>query len=179
MQGLFLFRKICYFYKKPNMKILVLIRHAKSSWDYPSEDKNRPLLKRGEEAIAKVAEMTKQFVSNEFTIWSSNAVRAKNKAILYCNAAELDVSKIIFKDELYTFNENELERQIKKCDNSIEKLILFGHNEAITNFVNKFGDKYVFNVPTAGFVYLELDSNDWSAIKNGKTIQTIFPKEIE
>jgi hypothetical protein len=73
----------------------------------------------------------------------------------------------------------ELEKEIKKCDNFVNKLILFGHNEAITNFVNKFGGEYIFNVPTSGLVFIEFEIDNWDNINQGKIIKKIFPKEIE
>lgn len=160
------------------MKHLIIIRHAKSSWDFPMEDKKRPLTKSGINAIQKVAKATQNLVSNDFTVWSSTAVRATDTAILFCKETNLEASKIQFKDSLYTFEEQQLEKCIKTCDDSIQKLILFGHNEAITNFVNKFGDKYITNVPTAGFVQLQFEQNSWKDINKGKTIQTLFSKEI-
>jgi phosphohistidine phosphatase len=80
---------------------------------------------------------------------------------------------------LYTFDERQLEKVIKSCDNSFESVILFGHNEAITNFVNKFGDVFIDNVPTSGFVSLQFDSDSWDTIDKGKTNKTIFPKDLK
>jgi phosphohistidine phosphatase len=45
----------------------------------------------------------------------------------------------------------------------------FGHNAAITNFVNIFGDVSIENVPTSGFVSIEFDTENWIEIKKGKT----------
>lgn len=160
------------------MKHLIIIRHAKSSWDFPLNDKKRPLLDSGVQAIIKVGVQSKEFVSDEFSIWSSTAVRAAETAKFFCRESNLEESQIQFKEELYTFDENELEKHIKLCDDSIQKLILFGHNEAITNFVNKFGDKNIFNVPTAGLTYLQFETNSWENIANGKIVKYIFPKEI-
>jgi phosphohistidine phosphatase len=160
------------------MKSLILVRHSKSSWDLPVLDIQRTITEVGILNIQKVAAMAKEILPNKYTIWSSNAVRASQTALLFCKQALLDANKIEFKDNLYTFDENQLEKEIKKCSNEVENLILFGHNEAITNFVNKFGDKYITNVPTAGFVYLKFEQNSWKDINKGKTIKTIFPKEI-
>jgi phosphohistidine phosphatase len=160
------------------MKSIILIRHAKSSWNEPVIDKERILTDKGIESIKKIAIKAKKYLPENFTIISSTANRASQTALLFCNQILIDENKIEFKDNLYTFDENQLEKEIKKCDNNIENLILFGHNEAITNFVNKFGDKYIINVPTAGFVYLQFEQNSWKDINKGKTIQTIFPKEI-
>ena len=161
------------------MKHLIIIRHAKSSWDFPVEDKKRPLTKSGINAIQKVAKAAQNLVSTDFTVWSSTAVRATDTAILFCKETNLEASKIQFKDSLYTFEEQQLEKCIKTCDDSIQKLILFGHNEAITNFVNKFGDIYIDNVPTSGLVALQFDSDDWENLSKGKTITTLFPSQFK
>jgi phosphohistidine phosphatase len=72
-----------------------------------------------------------------------------------------------------------LEKVIKSCNNLYETVILFGHNEAITNFVNKFGDRFIDNVPTSGFVKLAFNVNSWKDITNGQILRTIFPKELK
>jgi phosphohistidine phosphatase len=161
------------------MKSLILVRHAKSSWEFSLEDKQRPLAENGINAIKKVGKLAQDFVNEDFVLWSSTAKRAKETALLFTENANLKSNNIQFNDNLYTFNENQLEKEIKKCDNFVNKLILFGHNEAITNFVNKFGDEYIFNVPTAGLVFLQFESDNWENINKGKIIKKIFPKEIE
>ena len=72
-----------------------------------------------------------------------------------------------------------MERVIKSCSDVFDNVILFGHNEAITNFVNKFGDVFIDNVPTAGFVSLQFDTNSWGKIKKGETKKIIFPKKLK
>lgn len=160
------------------MKSLILVRHAKSSWEMPIMDKQRPLSENGIINIQKVAKLALKYLPKDFTIWSSTAVRASQTALLFCENTSIDQNKIVFKDSLYTFDDEQLEKEIKKCPNEVENLILFGHNEAITNFVNKFGNKFILNVPTAGFVSIQFEQNSWENINKGKTIKTIFPKEI-
>ncbi|WP_136666671.1 histidine phosphatase family protein [Flavobacterium sp. H122] len=161
------------------MKSLILVRHAKSSWEFSLEDKQRPLTETGIKAIKKVGKTAQNFVNEDFTIWSSTAKRAKETVLLFVENAHLKPDSINFIDNLYTFNESQLENEIKKCDNFVNKLILFGHNEAITNFVNKFGDEYIFNVPTAGLVFLQFETDNWENINKGKIIKKIFPKELD
>ena len=161
------------------MKSLILVRHSKSSWDLPVLDVQRTLTEVGILNIKKVAAIANEYLPKKCAIWSSKAVRASQTALLFCKYTVLDENKIEFKYRLYTFDENQLEKEIKKCPNGVENLILFGHNEAITNFVNKFGDKYITNVPTAGFVQLQFEQNSWKDINKGKTIRAIFPKDID
>lgn len=159
-------------------KSLILVRHAKSDWSNPISDKQRNLTESGIVTIQKVATLAKVLLPQEYTIWSSTAVRARETALWFCKITNIAISTIAFKDELYTFNEQDLEKEIKKCENHVNNLILFGHNEAITNFVNKFGDKLITNVPTSGLVYLQFQQDSWKDINQGKVVKTIFPKEI-
>ena len=71
-----------------------------------------------------------------------------------------------------------MEKAIKSGNNIFENIILFGHNEAITNFVNKFGDTFIDHVPTAGFVALQFDTDDWAKINKGKTKKNTIPKKF-
>ena len=128
------------------MKTLILIRHAKSSWDVPVSDKDRELILSGIQSIKNVAILAKPILPKVFTVWSSTAKRAMQTANLFCETASIPKGNIIFKDNLYTFNVNDLLEIITKCDNTIDHLIIFGHNSAITDFVNHFGDKFIDNV---------------------------------
>lgn len=161
------------------MKNLILVRHAKSSWEAPLHDKDRPLTRKGMKAAHMVSSHISDFIPKSYVMWSSTAERASETALIFAQNISYPIESIDYKDELYTFDENKLEKVIKSCNNGIESVILFGHNEAITNFVNKFGDAFITNVPTAGFVSLQFDTDDWETIKNGKTKKIIFPKDLK
>lgn len=161
------------------MKNLILIRHAKSSWEAPLKDFDRPLMKRGILDAHDVSLNISEYLPKTYIIWSSTAARASETALIFAQNISYPLESIVFKDELYTFDDKQLEKVIKSCDNSFESVILFGHNEAITNFVNKFGDVFIENVPTSGFVSLQFDVESWDTIHKGKTHKTIFPKDLK
>lgn len=161
------------------MKNLILIRHAKSSWDTPLKDIDRPLEQRGMKDAHLVSLNIFNYLPQTFVIWSSIAKRAADTAIIFAQNILYPIESIIYKKELYTFDENQLERIIKSIDDSYDSVIIFGHNAAITNFVNKFGDVFVDNVPTTGFVSLEFDTDYWQQIKKNKTKQIISPKDFK
>lgn len=160
------------------MKNLILIRHAKSSWEAPLRDIDRPLEQRGIKDAHLVAASCIKDVPATFVVWSSIAKRASETALIFAQNILYPIESIVFKEELYTFDENQLEKVIKSCSNIFENVILFGHNEAITNFVNKFGDVFVDNIPTSGFVSIEFDTEHWDKISKGKTKKIIFPKKL-
>lgn len=161
------------------MKNLILIRHAKSSWETPIQDLYRPLIQRGIEDAHLVSSLIYEFLPKTFLMWSSVAKRASDTALIFAQNISYPVENIIFLKELYTFDEIQLEKVIRSCNNLYECIVLFGHNEAITNFVNKFGDTFISNVPTSGFVSLQFEVEDWTKINKGKIKRTVFPKDLK
>jgi phosphohistidine phosphatase len=160
------------------MKKIVLIRHGKSSWDQPVIDHERKLTTKGIENTIKIANESIDFIDAKSTIWSSSAQRAFQTACLIVNHWKLPLSSIIVKKELYTFDSRQLEQIVKSCPNDCESLILFGHNNAITDFVNKFGDIFIDNVPTSGLVSIIFETTSWTSITKGKTNKILVPRDI-
>ncbi len=160
------------------MKNLILVRHAKSSWEVPMHDKDRGLTCQGMKDAHLVSTHVKDLVPKTYIILSSSAKRATNTALIFAQNLTYPIESIIYKDDLYTFDDNKLENVIKSSNNSFETVILFGHNGAITDFVNNFGDIYIENVPTSGFVYLNFETDEWEKIKKGKIKEIIFPKDL-
>jgi phosphohistidine phosphatase len=161
------------------MKNLILIRHAKSNWDAPLQDIDRPLDQRGLKDAHLVSLHIQDFIPKTYVIWSSIAKRAADTALIFAQNILYPIECIVFKQELYTFDEKYLENSIKSCDDRIESLIIFGHNAAMTNFVNKFGDVFISNVPTSGFVSLQFDTDHWEKIEKAKTKKIIVPKDLK
>ncbi|MFL9843284.1 SixA phosphatase family protein [Flavobacterium rhizosphaerae] len=161
------------------MKNLILIRHAKSSWDAPVNDKERPLSTRGINDAHLMAANIEEELPASYIVWSSTALRAKNTAYIFAENLLIPTESIILKDDLYTFDEKALEKVIRNCNDQFDNLILFGHNDAITNFVNIFGSRALKNVPTAGFVHLSFDVKDWKSINRGKTEKVLFPSDLK
>ncbi|HAH53863.1 MAG TPA: histidine phosphatase family protein [Flavobacterium sp.] len=161
------------------MKNLILIRHAKSSWDSPMQDFDRPLEHCGILDADRVSTEFKKYLPTSFVVFSSPAKRARETALIFAKNLLYPLESIIFSDNLYTFDENKLEKTIQLISNDYENVILLGHNDAITNFVNKFGTIFIDNVPTAGLIWLQFESDHWEKIQKGKTLKTLFPKNLK
>lgn len=160
------------------MKKLILIRHGKSSWDQPLEDHERPLSNKGILNSNKVFETIQTKLPERFLVWSSTAKRAHDTAKIFNEVLNIPQELTILKPELYTFDYQNLIKSIRNCENLIPNLILFGHNNAITDFVNTFGNKYIENVPTSGIVMLEFEEENWNEIQKGTILTTLFPKDL-
>ena len=161
------------------MKNLILIRHAKSSWDSPMNDKDRHISNVGMKDAHIIASNVLKYLPEKFVILSSDAKRAIETATIFAQNWMCPLESIIFIGDLYTFDENQLEQTIKSCNNDYENVIIFGHNAAITNFVNKFGDILIENVPTTGFVSINFDCEYWKLLSKGKTEKTLFPRDLK
>jgi phosphohistidine phosphatase len=57
--------------------------------------------------------------------------------------------------------------------------MIVGHNHAFTSVANMLGNRYIDNVPTCGFVMLRFNEKKWSNITTGKTVKTIFPRDLK
>ena len=160
------------------MKKIILIRHGKSSWDSPIEDHERPLSNKGIVRSNKVFDSVLPYLPKRFLMWSSTAKRAQDTAKIFSEVLNIPHDLLVLKNELYTFDEKALLKSIHLCENDVPNLILFGHNNAITEFVNKFGNKYIENVPTSGIVIIDFLEEKWSDIKKGITSTILFPKNL-
>lgn len=167
--------------KNPTNKMkftLSLVRHAKSSWDLPLDDKLRPLNEVGIKRIHKMKKSIQDEIVKADSIFSSPAVRTRTTAMICLEDLELGSSSLKIAPELYTFDVKNLETFVKNLKSDLKHVFLFGHNSAITDFVNKFGDRYIENVPTSGWVTIEFETNQWSQIQRGKTIRFQTPSDL-
>lgn len=160
------------------MKRLILVRHGKSSWEHDVEDKDRPLLKRAYDDARLVINAFKNYMDFNLEIFSSYANRARSSAEIFQRELKIPEEKFHIKSEIYTFDVNELSSEIKKLPDSANNVMVFGHNPAITNFVNFFGSEKFANVPTTGLVVLEFDTTSWQKIQPGQTRLHFFPKNL-
>ena len=161
------------------MKNLTLIRHAKSDYQGGLSDKQRTITETGVENSVLVFSKYKNQIPNEISIFSSNATRAILTSKVFEKVVDLKQNSIQYDDDLYTFDVSDLEKFIKLIDNNVTNALIFGHNGATTDFVNKFGDVFVDNIPTSGLVLINFEIDNWKDIKKGKTIITLFPKELK
>lgn len=161
------------------MRELVLIRHAKSSWEYDVNDAERPLKKRG---FRDATLVSKAFQNTSFSpeiIFSSPAKRALSTCEIFIKNLNFEKNILHIKDELYDFGGQNVIKFITSLDDSYKKVMIFGHNHAFTSICNIFGDQFIDNLPTSGLVVINFDVTSWQNIKKGITKLTIFPRDLK
>ncbi|WP_055446174.1 SixA phosphatase family protein [Lacinutrix mariniflava] len=160
-------------------KTIFLIRHAKSCWDNELADFERPIKKRGQLDANLVSNHLKYSEINPELILCSAAERTKLTAEIFIKNLALTNVNRKYLMALYDFSGESLLRVIESCDNSFGSIMIFGHNYALTNFVNQFGDIHIENVTTSGFVKINFDTNSWENLPKGKTEKIVFPKHLK
>lgn len=160
------------------MKELILVRHAKSSWEYDVKDADRPLGERGISDAHLIAEAMQKHVTGVHAFFSSPANRALHTCMILMRELKLPLESLQIVKELYDFSGEGVSNHIRNMDDTFEKVMLFGHNNAMTHIANKWGSKYLENVPTCGVVLLHFPVKSWQEISYGTTQKTIFPKHL-
>ncbi|PCJ93244.1 MAG: histidine phosphatase family protein [Flavobacteriaceae bacterium] len=160
------------------MKHLILIRHGKSSWDYNVDDKDRPLKERG---IVDAHLVASKFSSQNIEInavFSSPAIRALHTCSIFLRELDIPFATLEVHEALYDFSGDGIVPFVKNLPNNLNKVLLFGHNNAFTNVVNTWGNQYIENVVTSGLVHLSFNVDAWQDVSKGNTEQTMFPKQL-
>jgi phosphohistidine phosphatase len=151
------------------MKTVILVRHAKSSWDDPAMvDFERPLNERGKKDAPAMAKRVKekQFKIDDFI--SSPAKRARKTAKLFAEVFKHSEEKIIYKSELYHADPATYYTVIEQADNNSESIAIFSHNPGITYFVNELTEVKIDEVPTCGVFALSADCTKWKDFRKAK-----------
>ncbi len=159
------------------MKELVLIRHAKSSWELNVEDWDRPLTKKGIERIRKIVLSSPEVFSSTDVIYTSNANRATHTTLIMVNTLSLPLDKVNITKELYTFKISNLVYFVKNIPNTFKRVICVGHNPAFTEAISYFSSNFLGHLPTSGWVKLEFKQSKWAEIADGNLTLGI-PKQI-
>jgi len=150
------------------MKQLVIIRHAKSSWEDSSlKDFDRPLNDRGFHDAPLMAKVLKaDQIVPDLTV-SSPAKRALTTARFI--AEGLDYPKDAIEEELsiYGASVEEMLQLINRLDDQHKTVFLFGHNPTFTALAEFLGDLNIGNLPTCGIVGLRFDLSDWQSVSGG------------
>jgi phosphohistidine phosphatase len=162
------------------VKILYLVRHAKSSWKYPNlDDFERPLNKRGRKSAPLMGSILKKLDAKPDLLISSPAARASMTARIISEQMNYPLEKIRYDESVYASNENELLHIIAEIDDRVTKAMLIGHNPGLTSLANLIGDSPISNIPTSGVCCIELSISSWKEIwkHRGKVKFFEYPKK--
>lgn len=173
------------------MKTVILLRHAKSSWDDPSlADRDRPLNGRGRKAARAMAGYLEKTMSPPDIILCSTAERTRQTLAALKNwlgkKAEIDLEPT-----LYLASPETMLDLVRKAPKSAGSILLIGHNpgtedlarlllgdeargepEAIARLAEKF--------PTGALAEIRFDADKWKGVKpgRGRLERFVWPRHL-
>jgi phosphohistidine phosphatase len=161
------------------VKLLTLIRHAKSSWDFPElSDFDRPLNKRGQRNAPDMGKRLADLSIRPDLIVTSPARRAIDTALIIAEAIDYPSEKLRQELRIYEATPGELIRVIAGLPDECQHAFLVGHNPGLTLLANTLTGSSIDNVPTCGVVRCTLHLDAWSETEPGcgRLIDFDYPK---
>jgi len=161
------------------MRKIVLLRHAKSSWDnYGISDHDRPLGPRGWNDMPKMAKRLKSQGIYPDLILSSTALRAKQTAEIVIQELGLSQSILTLYKDLYHASASTILQLIQNQADKNLLIFVVGHNPGFNDFIELLGG-VIPNLPTSGQYGFQSNSNSWEELsaKNSETWFIDYPKK--
>jgi phosphohistidine phosphatase len=147
-------------------KELFIVRHAKSCWDIENiSDIDRPLKFRGIRDAYEMARRLKIERNIPQRFISSPANRALHTAIIFLTVFEVPYSKLFIDGKLYGQGVADIIKLISTQDDSINKLMIFGHNPDFSELARTFAKDQIYELPTCGLAMYSFNCQKWSEIK--------------
>lgn len=153
----------------PQTRTLVLIRHAKSSWDNPNmRDFDRPLNERGQRDALDMGARLAARGQRPDKFYCSSARRARETALILAQAVGYPEADLEVQDEIYSADQAQLLDRLRQCPDSAGEVWLVGHNPDITELVNRLAGFQTHELPTCAVVRMAFDVGRWKDIEPGE-----------
>jgi phosphohistidine phosphatase len=156
-------------------RFLVLLRHAKSSWDNPAlQDFDRPLARRGVKAAPRMGKAMQKLEISPDLVLCSTSMRTRETWAL-ASATMPPAPEIRFEDGLYHAHEEALLARVRAIGDEAKTAMIVAHNPGLHDFARAMvadGDPervqaLVRKYPTAGVAVIRFPVSRWRDIAPG------------
>ena len=162
------------------MATLMLMRHAKSSWDQPvSSDFERPLKRRGRLAARRMAlKLMEEQVVPE-VILCSTAARAREtseRMLPFWDPAP----RVVMRDDLYHASPSELVSTVRDLEGDYSKALVVAHNPGMELLSSRWSGKAI-RFPTATIARFESELENWEELDLSSSVRLVSvwrPREL-
>jgi phosphohistidine phosphatase len=163
------------------VKTLLILRHAKSSWDDASlDDRERPLNPRGRRDAPRMGDLLRDERLIPDVIITSDAVRAHMTAVAVAETAGYR-RDLVVNPLLYHASPEDVIAVLKTVPNANARTVMIvGHNPGLENLIEQLTGEQP-DLPTAGLVQLALPIEAWgelSASTRATLVDLWRPKDV-
>jgi phosphohistidine phosphatase len=150
------------------MKHLLLVRHAKSSWQEEGlQDRCRPLNNRGQEQLEPLHRALLRSGALGGDIYSSDANRARS-TLAGIVPPQFPENRIHIDAALYTFDCQQLLGWLKSLDDKQDTVTIIGHNPALLELACHLLKHPPARLPTAGILSIVFPDKPWRKLAKSK-----------
>jgi len=158
------------------LKTIIIIRHAKSSWQSTVlTDFDRALNNQGLKDAKLMGKVLASRKINLDMIISSTANRAITTAKIIANQIQFK-DKIREEKKIYGASSKELFDIIIRLNSNINSIALVGHNPALHILSEMLSNEKFPKFPTCSVVKINFTINSWDLIQRGNLEYFLFPK---
>jgi phosphohistidine phosphatase len=159
-------------------KTLLLLRHAKSSWDDPAlADHDRPLALRGRKAAKLIGGYLRERETPVSLVLCSSAVRTRETLELASPGGEVEIES-----GLYGASADELLARLRRVDEGVDSVMLIGHNPAVHDLAVRLarepGELVHGKFPTGALATFAVPGA-WATLEAGQARLTAYVKPRE
>jgi phosphohistidine phosphatase len=162
------------------MKTLLLMRHAKSSWDEKSlSDHQRPLNSRGKRDAPRMGAYVQSKGIILDAVLSSTAERARATIEGFLEEYDFE-GEVSYFDDLYHANHETYASILNQLPDEVETVMLVGHNPEMDYFLEVICDVYE-HMTTANVAVINLSVERWAELNEitpGELVSLWRPREI-
>lgn len=172
------------------MKTIFILRHAKSDSDNPQlNDFERPLNERGVEAAGKIGAYFKSKKYSCDIVLCSSAQRTRETFGLIEPYLHKGMS-VKLDDQLYLAELKYLVRCLRALNENVQSAMIIGHNPGLEQLARSLVAKVRSaeasalqrsledGFPTCALAVIESSAETWSALKPGKLLDFVRPRDL-
>jgi phosphohistidine phosphatase len=163
------------------MRTLLVMRHAKSSWDDSRRpDHERPLNRRGERDAPRMGDLVNEQGLTPDVLLSSDAVRARTTAEAVAVAAGCSAA-IRLEPRLYLAAAKDIYAVLHAIEDAGSRTVMIvGHNPGLEEFVAQLtGEREA--LPTAAIAHIVVPIDRWQDLDDstrGSLVDLWLPREL-
>lgn len=167
------------------MKTLYLLRHAKSDWDRPVADFDRPLNERGRKAAPRIGAVLRE---RPIDLVLASPARRVAETVAGVEQGLGRALPVRIVEDIYGAGATALLRLVQSCGEDTARLMVVGHNPglgALASLLAADGEPAALanlrhKYPTGALAIIQFDGDSWSEVveDSGRLTAFVRPRDL-
>ncbi len=146
------------------MKNILIVRHAKSGYDFASNDFHRTLTEEGIEDLAGLRRFMSDKKIEYDCVLASPATRTRQTA----EGINIAGKQVIFKPALYNAEVNTIVQVIQQTEDQYQSVVLVAHNPGLSELISMYSDLRLDHLPPGAAAFFSFPTDNWNDFGDNK-----------